>query len=104
MRRRVPRSPIGSPSSHASPDVGLRRPSSILTEVVLPAPLGPRNPKISPRGTVIDKPESATVPPNRLVRSTVWMAGAAAAPPVGAAAGGTEGGSDTGAWRFRQAG
>src|SRR5712691_220006 len=94
MRRRVPRSPMGSPSSHASPEVGLRRPSSSLTDVVLPAPLGPRKPKISPRGTVIDRPESATVLPNRLVRSTVWMAGAAAATPFSGVAT-TETGADS---------
>src|SRR5712691_5203519 len=79
MRRRVLRSPIFSPSSHASPDVGLSRPSRSLTEVVLPAPLGPRNPKISPRGTVIERPASATVLPKRLDRSTVCIAGVSAA-------------------------
>src|SRR6266581_8915550 len=86
MRRLVLRSPIGSPSSQASPALGLSSPSRSLTEVVLPAPLGPRKPKISPRGTVIDRPASATVLPNRFDRSTVWMAGAEAATPTGAAA------------------
>src|SRR6266851_8409389 len=86
MRRRVLRSPIFSPSSHASPEVGLSRPSSSLTEVVLPAPLGPRNPKTSPRGTVIESPARATVCPNRLERFSVWMAGEPAAAPFGAAA------------------
>src|SRR5215467_343701 len=88
MRRRVPRLPADWPSTHASPDVGDRSPSSSLTAVVLPAPLGPRKPKISPRGTVIDRPASARVDePKRLVSSTVWIAGdEAATPPTGAAA------------------
>src|ERR1700675_2254711 len=77
---------MGRPSRDASPEVGLRRPSSSLTEVVLPAPLGPRNPKTSPRGTDIERPASATVCPNRLERLTVWMAGEPAAAPGGAAA------------------
>src|ERR1700686_5739523 len=82
MRRRVSRSPIGRPSSQASPALGFRRPSSSLTDVVLPAPFGPRNPNTSPRGTVIDRPASATVRPNLFDRLIVWIAGdpAAAAP------------------------
>src|SRR2546425_13270481 len=81
MRRRVRRSPTGLPSSQPSPDDGLRSPSSSFTAVVLPAPLGPRNPNTSPRGTVIDRPARATVRPNLLVSSTVFTAGVAAAPP-----------------------
>ena len=87
MRRRVARSPTRWPRSQPSPEVGLSKPSSSLTAVVLPAPFGPRNPKISPRGTVIVSPASATVLPNRFVSSTVWIAGEAAAPPPGGAAG-----------------
>src|SRR2546425_6469766 len=83
MRRRVRRSPTGLPSSQPSPDDGLRRPSSSFTAVVLPAPLGPRNPNTSPRGTVIDRPARATVCPNLLVSSTVFTAGGAGAPPPG---------------------
>src|SRR3977135_2550977 len=87
MRRRVSRAPIARPSSHPSPELGLRRPRSSLTDVVLPAPFGPRNPKTSPRGTVIVSPASATVRPNRFDRLTVWMAGdPAAAAPGGAVA------------------
>src|SRR6267143_2629894 len=75
MRLRVRRSPTGLPSSQPSPDDGLRRPSSSFTEVVLPAPFGPRNPNTSPRGTVIDRLERATVLPNFFDRLTVWIAG-----------------------------
>src|SRR2546430_14941291 len=81
MRLRVRRSPTGLPSSQPSPDDGLRRPSSSFTAVVLPAPLGPRNPNTSPRGTVIERPARATVCPNLLVSSTVFTAGGAAGPP-----------------------
>src|SRR5487761_92234 len=78
---------MGRPSSQPSPEVGAISPSRSLTEVVLPAPLGPRNPKTSPRGTVIDNPARATVLPNCLDSSTVRMAGEPAATPSGAAAG-----------------
>src|SRR5579859_4496022 len=88
IRRRVPRSPIRCPRTQASPEVGASRPSSSFTAVVLPAPFGPRKPKISPRGTVIESPASATVPLKRLVSSTVWIAGEVdeATAPGGAAA------------------
>jgi hypothetical protein len=40
----------------------------------LPAPLGPRKPKISPRLTVKDRPLTATRDPNTLRRFRVSMA------------------------------
>src|SRR2546426_9926110 len=86
MRLRVRRSPTGLPSSQPSPDDGLRRPSSSFTAVVLPAPLGPRKPNTSPRGTVIDRPARATVCPNLLVSSTVFTAGGGGGPPRGGGA------------------
>src|ERR1700730_5930388 len=61
-------------------------PRRSLTDVVLPAPLGPRNPKTSPRGTVIVRPARATVLPNRFESSTVRIAGEPAATPSGVAA------------------
>src|SRR6185503_13101902 len=60
------RSPSGAPSTRAEPEVGSTRPSSILSEVVLPAPLGPRKPKISPRFTTKERSSTATFSPNRL--------------------------------------
>jgi hypothetical protein len=48
MRARVARSPSGAPSTRPVPDVGSTSASNILIAVVLPAPFGPRNPKISP--------------------------------------------------------
>ncbi len=51
------------PSTTALPEVGRRPADSIETVVVLPAPLGPRNPKISPRFTWKETPSTArTVP------------------------------------------
>src|SRR5712692_1701102 len=79
MRRRVARSPIGEPSTQASPPLGGISPSISFTAVVLPAPLGPRKPKTSPGGTVMVRPASATLSPKRLDSSTQWMAGEAAA-------------------------
>src|SRR5215472_3536127 len=72
-------SPMGWPSTQPSPPVGARRPSSSFTAVVLPAPLGPRKPNTSPRGTVMVRPARATVRPKCFDSSTQWMAGEAAA-------------------------
>ena len=47
------------PSTLAEPEVGGMRPISIRIVVVLPAPFGPRKPKISPRSTVKDTPLTA---------------------------------------------
>src|SRR5271166_1155314 len=80
MRRLVSRSPAGAPSTMTSPPLGRASPSSSLTAVVLPAPFGPRNPKISPRLTVIDSPSSATVPRYCLRSSIACTAGDAAGP------------------------
>src|SRR5205807_6506278 len=95
MRRRTCRFPIGEPSSQAWPEVGSVSPSSSFTEVVFPAPLGPRKPKTSPLGTVIVRPARAVTWPYFLARSWVWTAGvsARAAPcfdPLGGAVGNPE--------------
>jgi len=52
-----------SPSMVTEPPSGLRSPSTISSVVVLPAPLGPRMPKISPRSTVSEMPSTATRSP-----------------------------------------
>ena len=54
-------SPGGRPKTRAWPAVGRARPSSILTVVVLPAPLGPRKPNTSPGATARVNPSTATV-------------------------------------------
>src|ERR1017187_3769138 len=50
------------------PPDGLISPSRIWIVVVLPAPLAPRTPTISPRGTLNDTSATATVPSNSLRR------------------------------------
>src|SRR4030088_1198896 len=72
------RSPIGAPSNQAWPADGSVSPRRSFTEVVLPAPLGPRKPKTSPFGTVIVSPARAVTWPYLLARSWVWMAGVSA--------------------------
>ena len=49
MRSFFETSVASRPNTSASPDVGKIRPSSNLSVVVLPDPLGPSSPKISPR-------------------------------------------------------
>src|SRR4029453_17001872 len=51
-----------------SPLVGWKTPVTTLKTVVLPAPLGPISPKISPRSTCSETVSSAVTPPNRIVR------------------------------------
>ena len=47
------------PFTFAVPDVGLRIVQSMLMVVVLPAPFGPSNPKISPVSTVMSSLSTA---------------------------------------------
>ena len=58
---------VGDPSQRTSPASARRIPRQIRIVVVLPAPLAPRKPKISPRGTSNVSSSSATVVPNRFV-------------------------------------
>ena len=57
------RSPSGAPSTVPPPPVARASPSSSLTAVVLPAPFGPRKPKISPGSTRRVRSISASVRP-----------------------------------------
>src|SRR5438128_4019468 len=66
------------PSMVTSPAVGRSRPVSILMVVLLPAPLGPRNPKKRPRGTSKETSSTATFFRKALVRWRTTMAGAVA--------------------------
>src|SRR4029079_6389889 len=50
------------------PDVGTKSPARRLSNVVLPEPLGPRIPTISPCDILSETWDTATTPPNRLVR------------------------------------
>ena len=51
------------PAITAVPSVGGRKPVSMRMEVVLPAPLGPRNPTTSPFPTLKETPSTATMSP-----------------------------------------
>jgi hypothetical protein len=55
----------------AVPSVGLVNVASILIVVVLPAPLGPSKPNISPLFTLKETWFTAVNPPNLFVRSLV---------------------------------
>src|SRR5262245_10479765 len=65
------------PATRAVPEVGASSPFSILIVVVLPAPFGPRKPKICPRGTSKLTASTATKSPNVLVSSWTTTAGSA---------------------------
>ena len=62
------------PAMKAFPEEGARRVQRILMVVVLPAPLGPRNPNIVPSSTVKEIVSTAVRLPNFLTRfSTLIM-------------------------------
>src|SRR5882724_9179311 len=63
-----------NPPTFASPLVGSSRPQRMRMVVDLPAPFGPRNPKISPRVTSRFTRSTATKSPKRLVRSWISTA------------------------------
>jgi len=63
-----------SPPTVAVPEVGSSNPQSIRIVVDLPAPLGPRNPKISPRRTSRFTWSTATKSPKRFTRSRISTA------------------------------
>ena len=70
MRRLTPSGsrPTSRPPTTAVPDVGRSRPHSMRMVVDLPAPLLPRNPKISPARTSNETSLTATKLPKRRVR------------------------------------
>ena len=59
------------PQTVAEPEEGARKPVTIFMVVLLPAPLGPRNPSTSPLFTVMLRRSTATMGPNALLRSLV---------------------------------
>src|SRR6266849_5793911 len=72
---------MSMPSMSAVPEVGRRRPHSIRSVVVLPAPLAPRKPNTSPRIAWKLTPSTAASAPYRL---TSWRASTAGADAFGA--------------------
>src|ERR1043166_1499116 len=71
-----------NPATRAEPAVGLISPARIRMVVVLPAALGPRTAKNSPRGTLRLMSSTATRSPKRLTRWTSSIMGPAAASEV----------------------
>src|SRR5580765_6745512 len=63
------------PPTTARPDVGAISPHSTRMVVDLPAPLGPRKPKISPGWTSRFRSATAVKSPKRLVSFSMWTAG-----------------------------
>src|SRR5699024_8708942 len=64
-----------SPRTRTSPAVGVRSPAMHSTAVVLPAPLGPRTPRISPSSTVTSTPSTAVFPAYLLTSPSTSMTG-----------------------------
>ena len=54
---------ISKPTTWPSPLVGCDKPANMRMAVVFPAPLAPKNPKISPRRTLKLMPSTAWKPP-----------------------------------------
>src|SRR5881409_3063753 len=72
---------MSSPAKRADPRVGLTVPEITLNSVVLPAPLGPTRPRISPAATDSETSSSARKPPNATpIASSSSMSGAQAEP------------------------
>src|SRR6266540_1173312 len=81
MRRRTSawRSTTSKPATLARPALGRSSVHSIEMVVDLPAPLGPRNPKVWPGGTLKLTPRTASTSSNRLIKPSAWMAAAPSA-------------------------
>src|SRR5437763_9130861 len=76
LRRTSSRSRTTSwPATCATPEVGLASVQSMLIVVVLPAPLGPRNPNTSPVATSNSTPRTAWTSPKFLIRPLTAIAG-----------------------------
>src|SRR5215469_12872534 len=88
------RTSIGSltgswPATLSHPSLGLSTVVSILIVVVLPAPLGPRKPKMTPSGTANEAWSTAVKPLKRLTRSQASMIAAMIFPPSSRRRGGS---------------
>ncbi len=64
-----------SPSMKIWPEVGLPKPASMRSEVVLPQPLGPSRVVSLPRSMSSEMSSTATTSPNVWVTLTNWAAG-----------------------------
>ena len=66
---------ISPPFQNTLPPLGRVMPLIRLNSVVLPAPLGPSNPKISPSRTARLTPSTATSPPKRQLSAWISSSG-----------------------------
>ena len=64
---------MSSPPTVTLPEVAGRKPVMIRRVVVLPAPFGPRNPRISPGATSKETSRTASTGPYRLCRFSTWI-------------------------------
>src|SRR5690606_26022429 len=78
---------MSRPSNMTRPAVGRCRPETRLNSVVLPAPLGPISPTISPCCTSALTSETATRPRKALVSDSSLRSGRVGAPPFRGARG-----------------
>ena len=70
------------PATESHPALGVRTVVSILIVVVLPAPLGPRKPKMTPASKVNEMWSTAVKPSKRLTRSRASMIAAVILPTI----------------------
>ena len=65
----------GMPSTRTVPDDGVTSPSSVLSRVDFPEPLGPSSTVISPLSTASETESSARTGPRSTVRSAISTSG-----------------------------
>ncbi len=63
---------MSRPQIFTAPEVLRQRPARMLMKVDLPAPLGPRRPKIEPRGIIRSMPSSARLAGMALVAGNTF--------------------------------
>ncbi len=73
---------MSSPSSRMRPSVGVSKPASMRSSVVLPQPDGPSSAKNSPCAMSSDRPSTAVSAPNRFDTASKRTSGAVACPIV----------------------
>jgi hypothetical protein len=77
--------PISCPNSATDPELSLYTPETQLSSAVLPAPLGPMMPNVSPVSTPKLTPSSAAIPPKRSTAPFTTSAASLMASPPGSA-------------------
>src|SRR5258706_4841681 len=75
VRARVPGLPTASPKIEIDPEFGTTRPTTHRIKVVLPAPFGPRSPRISPSFTSSETPDKAERDPYDFTSDSIRSGG-----------------------------